>query len=79
MHLDKLLHTESGRYLMSMLLGFGIATIFRSTCKGRNCLVFNAPPLDEIDDKIFQYDNKCYKYNYKMEACSNKKRTVELA
>jgi hypothetical protein len=78
MHLDKLLHTESGKYLMSMLLGFGIATIFRSTCKGRNCLVFNAPPLDEIDDKIFQYNDKCYKYKYKMETCTNKKRTVEM-
>lgn len=78
MHLDKLLHTQSGRYLMSILLGFGLATLFRSTCKGKNCIVFNAPPLEEVDDKIFRFNQKCYRYNYKMETCNEKKRIVEM-
>jgi hypothetical protein len=78
MHLDKLLHTQSGRYLMSILLGFGLATLFRSTCKGKNCIVFRAPPLEDVEDKIFEFNSKCYKYKHKMESCTSKKQTVEM-
>jgi hypothetical protein len=78
MHLDKLLHTQSGRYLMSILLGFGLATLFRETCKGKNCIVFKAPPLDEVEGNIFEFNNKCYTYDYKAEKCSNNKKTIEI-
>jgi hypothetical protein len=79
MHLDKLLHTQSGKYLMSILLGFGLATLFRVTCKGKNCLLFKAPPLEEVEDKIFKFNDKCYTYHYKMESCNSKKRIVPTA
>jgi hypothetical protein len=76
MHLDKLFKTQSGKYLMSILLGFGLATLFRATCKGKNCIVFKAPPLEEVDDKIFQFDNKCYKYVYQAETCGGKNKKI---
>ena len=49
MYLNKFLHTHSGKYIMSVILGFGLATLFRTVCKGKNCLLFKAPPMDEID------------------------------
>lgn len=76
LHLDKLLHTQSGRYLMSLILGFGIATLFRETCKGKNCIIFKAPPVEDVDDNIFQFDDKCYKYNYKLVKCNSNKKTI---
>ena len=33
MHLGKFVHTETGKYLMSILLGFGLASLFRTVCK----------------------------------------------
>ena len=33
MELGKFFHTKTGKYIMSLLLGFGLATLFRKTCK----------------------------------------------
>ena len=61
-HLGKFVHTQTGKYIMSIILGFGLATFFRAICKGNHCIEFHAPPLEEIENKIYKYDNKCYKF-----------------
>jgi hypothetical protein len=78
LNLGKFVHTESGKYIMSVLLGFGLASLFRAACKGRNCVVFNAPPLDSIEDKIYQFDNKCYKYNPLSSRCNSNKKIIQF-
>ena len=78
-HLSKFIHTETGKYVMSLLLGFGLATFFRTICKGRNCILFNAPPLEEIENKIYKYDNKCYKYVATSAKCDKNKKIIEFA
>jgi hypothetical protein len=62
MHLGKFVHTERGKIIMSILLGLGLATLFRKVCKDNNCLAFHAPPLDEFKDKIYKNNGKCIKY-----------------
>lgn len=62
LHLGKFLHTDRGKIIMSILMGFGLASLFREVCKGRNCFAFHAPPLDEIKDKIYRTQKKCVKY-----------------
>ena len=76
--LSKYIHTENGKILMSVLLGFGLATLFRSVCKDRNCIIFNAVPLEKIKDKIYKFDNKCYKYNFKSTVCDSNKKIVQF-
>ena len=75
-HFGKFVHTETGKYIMSILLGFGLASLFRVVCKEKNCIIFHAPPLDEIKDKIFKYDNKCYKYEPTPTKCEVNKKIV---
>ena len=62
MHLGKFIHTDRGKIIMSVLMGFGLACLFRQVCKGRNCRVFHAAPLEEIKDKIYKNKHKCVKY-----------------
>jgi hypothetical protein len=76
LNLSKFLKTETGKYIISILLGFGLATLFRKICKGDNCVVFYAPPLEEVENKIFKQDGKCYQYNLVSTKCSSKKRIV---
>ena len=76
LHLSKFLKTETGKVIMSILLGFGLATIFRKMCKGDNCVIFYAPPLDEIENKIFKQDGKCYQYSLVSTKCDSSKRSV---
>jgi hypothetical protein len=79
LHLSKFLDSKTGKYITSMLLGFGLATFFREVCKGENCNVFYAPPLTEVENKIFKHDNKCYKYNLVSIKCSKDKKNVMFA
>jgi hypothetical protein len=77
MHLSKFLHTTSGHYLMSILLGFGLASLFRSVCKGKNCIILKAPPSSDINGEVYRFQDKCYKYNAKPTKCDANKKTVE--
>jgi hypothetical protein len=79
MNLSKFVQTKTGRYVMSILLGFGLATLFRTVCKGKNCLVYNAPPLDEIENKTYKENNKCYTYKAEYQKCDKNKKTIEIA
>lgn len=79
MYLSKFVNSVTGRNLMSIILGLGLATFFRQMCSGKNCTITKAPPLDEIDDKIYKFDGKCYKLEKNAEKCNNKKKVVSFA
>ena len=78
-HLDKFLRTQSGKYIMSLLLGIGLASFFRFICKDKNCIVFAGPPMDDIKDKIYKNHDKCYKLVPTATKCSKNKKTVNFA
>jgi hypothetical protein len=78
-HFGKFVHTQTGKYIMSVLLGFGLASLFRAVCKGKNCNVFHAPPLEDIDGKIYKHDNKCYKYTMNPSKCDKNKKIIDFA
>ena len=78
MHLSKFVHTVTGRMLMSIILGFGLASLFRKVCTGSNCIIYHAPPLEEIKDKTFKYDNKCYQFTTNNIVCDKSKNIIEF-
>lgn len=74
----RFVHTENGKYIMSIILGFGLASLFRIVCKGNNCLVFNAPPLDQFKDKIYKNNGKCVKYNPISSKCNTNSKIINF-
>jgi len=74
----KFVHTKTGKCIMSILLGFGLASLFRTVCKDKNCLIFHAPPLEDVKDKVFSYNNKCYKYIATQTKCDKEKKIVDF-
>tara|TARA_Y100000816_G_C25939005_1_gene489731 strand:+ start:408 stop:644 length:237 start_codon:yes stop_codon:yes gene_type:complete len=76
MNVRRLLHSNIGKSIISILLGLGLATLFRKVCNDRNCLLFKAPEPSEIKDKIFKFNKKCYKYKEEAESCSNNKKII---
>lgn len=78
MYLDKLVHSTTGKYIMSILLGFGLASLFRTMCKDKNCIAFYAPPLEDVDDKVYRHDDKCYLYKGVPTKCNAQVRTVPI-
>jgi len=78
LNLSKMLHSKSGKYLLSIILGLGLASLFRRLCKDNNCIVFYAPPFDEIKDKIYKEDGKCYTFTPVTTKCNPNKQQVEI-
>lgn len=78
MNLKRVLHTSIGQGLISIILGLGLATMFRQVCNGKNCISFNGPVISEIDGQIYQFNDVCYKYITKPVKCSATKKQVEI-
>jgi hypothetical protein len=76
MYLGRFVHTESGKLIMSILLGFGLASLFRTVCKNKNCMIFHAPPIEELKDKIYKNNGKCVKYSQVATKCVSGAKTV---
>lgn len=77
MNLNKFTHTQTGKIIMSVLLGFGLATImFRKVCKGKNCLKFKVPDNDYIKKTTFTHGDKCYNFFSHTVDCKNSKMYV---
>ena len=79
MNLRNLINSEPGKIIISIILGLGLATIFRRVCKGRECLVFHAAPMNKIKDQIFKFNNKCYTFNEKAVSCDKNKKILKFA
>jgi len=78
MKLTRLLTTPFGRIMISILLGLGLATLFRKACNDRSCLSFNGPVISEIDGKTYKFGEFCYKYELQAAKCDSTRRTVEI-
>ena len=79
MNLQQLLHTELGQTFISILLGLGLASLFRKACTDKNCLRFNGPIIDDIEGKIFKHNDKCYKYVSNSSKCDKTKRIIYVS
>jgi hypothetical protein len=79
MELKRFFQTETGRIIISILLGLGLATLFKRTCQGIGCLNFQPPSLEDIKNKKYKYGNSCFKYVLNSEKCDNKKKIVNFA
>ncbi len=77
MHLEKFVNSSTGKYLMSIILGIGLATFFRAACKGSKCKLVRAPPFAEINDEIYRYGDKCYKLEKTATKCDKSKRILK--
>lgn len=72
MNLDKIMKNDIGIIIISVILGLGLASLFKKVCVDDNCLIIRSPP--NIKDQIFGHDNKCYKYNPEITKCKKKVR-----
>ena len=78
MYIRRLIYSDFGRIVISILLGLGLATIFRKVCKDRKCLVFKSPKIDDVKGQVFKFDGKCYKYREEATKCDPNKRIVDF-
>jgi hypothetical protein len=76
---QKLMYTQLGKYVISIILGFGFASLFRSVCKDRQCLDFKAPTLEKIQKYTYRFNESCYNFNEEAIRCGERETTVPFA
>ena len=79
MNLTRLIYSDVGRYIISILLGLGLATLFRKVCNERNCIVFRGPALNKVKGQVFKFNDKCYQFDEKIANCEDTKKIVNFA
>ena len=76
--LSETMHTETGKIIISLILGFGLASLFRKTCNDKACLEFKGPPVKQVEKTIYKHDKNCYKFKTETINCK-KDRKLEIA
>lgn len=79
MNFSRILHSTLGVYIISLILGLGLATLFKKSCNNDRCRIFRAPHPKKINEKLLRFDEKCYKYEFNAGRCNGNKRIVEFA
>lgn len=69
MSMKKLFNNEYGKIIISIIWGLGLAALFRKVCNNRNCIIIEPVKYDKIKDKIYKFNNKCFKFYPKISKC----------
>jgi hypothetical protein len=60
--LNRLMGDRVGAIVVSVILGLGLAALFRRACKGDGCVVVRAPKGDDVGRYFYKLEDDCYKY-----------------
>lgn len=69
--LGKFMDNPMGRIVISILLGLGLATLFRKACSGNHCIVIAGPKLSDVQKHYYKIDDDCFKYTPYQVTCKN--------
>ena len=78
LNINRVLYGTYSKYVFSIILGFGLATLFKKVCNDKNCLRFVGPNMKEINNKYYKFNDSCYKFKPKAVSCSKQKKQVKL-
>ena len=74
LNIIKSIYTPTGKIIISIILGFGFASLFRKNCKNNDdCINFKGPSIDEISKNTYKHNNKCYQFKHKSRTCNSNK------
>ena len=54
---------------LSIVLGLGLASIFRQVCKDDKCRIVKGPDIKQLERKMYRIDDKCYRYKPSATMC----------
>ncbi len=70
MNINKLLNTKTGSIVVSIILGLGLAALFRRACKNNSCIVIKGPKMEDVNSFYYKINNECYKYKPVIGECN---------
>ena len=77
MNVKKMLSNKRTVFMISFLWGMGLAFIIFSKCYKGYCIVIKGPKQKDINDKIFKFEEECYKFKPKITKCMKKESMLK--
>jgi hypothetical protein len=68
-----MMQTDVGAIIISVILGLGLAALFRRVCTGSGCIVISGPNPKEIEKYVYKVKDDCYKYTPYVTPCDSEK------
>ena len=68
--LKKMFESNIGSIVISIILGLGLAAIFRRVCTEGNCIVIQGPDVQEVQKYFYKINDQCYKYSPVFSECA---------
>jgi len=62
MGIADMLDSTEGWIMISIILGLGLAAMFRQVCKKPSCIVIKGPPRSDTEKYVYKIRDECYKY-----------------
>ena len=63
------LNSNTGKIVISIILGLGLATIFRKVCSDNQCMIMKGPTMEEVNKYVYKMDDNCFKYTPQPTKC----------
>ena len=60
--ISDLLHKPMFGMIISFMLGLAIVMVISPICKGSECMIVKAPPVNEVNKTVYHIASKCYKF-----------------
>ena len=79
MMIKGLIRSDRGKTSLAIIIGFGLATLFRKACKDKDCIRFVAPKDIRDTDKVYEHKSGCFSYAVQPATCEKGRRTVRFA
>ena len=67
--ITRIMKSNIGINVVSIILGLGLASLFKRVCRDNDCLIIKGPELGNIKDKVFKFEEKCYTYEPELTKC----------
>ena len=69
--ISSLMDSDQGIIIISVILGFGLATLFRKVCKDKSCFVIKGPKSSDVEPYYFKVEDRCYRYKPMVVPCES--------
>jgi hypothetical protein len=74
---SRFFRSKTGIQLLSIMLGLGVAGLFKMSCDSRSCIVYKGPKFEQ-DNKMVRFNNECYKVEENLVNCDTDLNTEKI-
>lgn len=69
--IKSLFESSTGSIIISVILGLGLAALFRKACNDNKCIVIKGPKMEETQQYYYKINDDCWQYKPVFAECTD--------